>query len=146
MPGRGTKTNVFHEIRRQKRDPIFREKVLFLYNHSCAICGLNIRLNDKTICVEAAHIKWFNHNGPCKETNGIALCTLHHKLFDRGAFTILPDSYRVKVSQRVAGSGKEDWLSKFNDKKIAIPSDYNLRPDSSYVKWHFNEVYQDYSF
>jgi putative restriction endonuclease len=133
-------------LKKQKRDPAFREKVLYLYKHSCALCGLGITLNDKTICIEAAHIKWFNHEGPCIPTNGIALCTLHHKLFDRGAFTIIPDSYRIKVSDRVSGPGREEWLTKFNDKKIWLPNQDNLRPSSNFIKWHVKEVYQDYEF
>ncbi len=40
------------------------------------------------MAIEAAHIKWHQAGGPDIEQNGIALCSMHHKLFDRGVFTI----------------------------------------------------------
>ena len=40
------------------------------------------------VALEAAHIKWRQAGGPDLEVNGLALCSLHHKLFDRGAFTL----------------------------------------------------------
>jgi putative restriction endonuclease len=41
--------------------------------------------------------------GPDEESNGPALCTLHHKLFDRGVFT-LSDTLNVVVSERASGT------------------------------------------
>jgi hypothetical protein len=40
---------------------------------------------------------------PSIKSNGLALCSLHHKLFDRGAFS-LSDGLEVQISQRVNGS------------------------------------------
>ena len=42
-------------------------------------------LDQETLGIEAAHIKWHQAGGPDTEDNGLALCTLHHKRFDRGA-------------------------------------------------------------
>lgn len=58
------------------------------------------------LCLEAAHIKWRDHGGPGRyidqENNGIALCGLHHKLFDYGAFT-LSDHLEILVPDRANG-------------------------------------------
>jgi len=80
-----------------KRDPEFRERVLTAYNYSCAVCGYNLRLGNKLIGLEAAHIKWHQAGGPDIEANGVALCSMHHKLFDLGAFTITQE-HRLNVS------------------------------------------------
>jgi predicted restriction endonuclease len=53
-----------------------------------AVCGFDVRLGNILIAIEAAHIKWHQAGGPDEERNGLALCSLHHKLFDRGVFTV----------------------------------------------------------
>lgn len=68
---------------RKNRDHKFRGKVLRAYEYRCAICGLDIRLDNDTLGLDAAHIKWHQAGGPDREDNGLALCVLHHRLFDR---------------------------------------------------------------
>ncbi|OPX83534.1 MAG: hypothetical protein A4E53_04619 [Pelotomaculum sp. PtaB.Bin104] len=55
------------------RDPQFRERILRAYEYRCAVCGFNVRLGNRLIAVEAAHIKWHQAGGPDQEENGIAL-------------------------------------------------------------------------
>ncbi len=86
-----------------KRDPAFRERVLRAYERRCAVCGFDLRLGTQDVALEAAHIKWHQAGGPDIEGNGLALCSLHHKLLDRGAFTVTTER-RVLVSQDVSGS------------------------------------------
>jgi putative restriction endonuclease len=86
------------------RDPEFRERVLRAYEYSCAVCGFDVRLGNIVVAVEAAHIKWYQAGGPDEERNGLALCSLHHKLFDRGVFTI-SNSMSVIVSERQMARG-----------------------------------------
>ena len=76
------------DVRHRRRDPRFRGKVLMAYEYSCAICGLDLRLGNVTIGLEAAHIKWRQVEGPDIEENGLALCATHHKLFDFGALSL----------------------------------------------------------
>lgn len=44
-----------------------------------------MRHDDTTVALEAAHIKWKQHGGPCEIPNGTALCAIHHKAFDKGS-------------------------------------------------------------
>ena len=63
---------------------IFRKKVLENFYHKCAIC----QINDDNL-LEASHIVPVSIpklSGLIQ--NGICLCVLHHKMFDRGYFTI----------------------------------------------------------
>ncbi len=66
------------------RDPHFRDRVLRAYEYRCAVCGFDVRVGDSLVGLEAAHIKWHQAGGPDEDNNGICLCTMHHKLFDRG--------------------------------------------------------------
>jgi putative restriction endonuclease len=129
----------------QARDPYFRDKILRAYEFQCAVCGFNVRLGDSLIALEAAHIKWHQAGGPDKEENGIALCTMHHKLFDRGAFTISGDM-RMKVSDIANGTvGLNEWLLSFHGQEIRPPQRPSFYPESSFVQWHVREVFKGYA-
>ncbi len=80
------------------RDSSFRMRVLRAYEYRCAVCGLDLRIRNHTIGLDAAHIRWHQAHGPDVVSNGIALCSLHHKLFDLGAFT-LSDEGQLLVSE-----------------------------------------------
>ncbi|VFS44689.1 Uncharacterised protein [Enterobacter cancerogenus] len=89
---------------RKVRDPLFRQQVLRAYNYECAICGFNMRHDNTSVALEAAHIKWKQFGGPCEIPNGLALCAIHHKAFDKGSIG-LDESMRVL---RVRG-GEWEW-------------------------------------
>lgn len=126
----------------KKRDPEFRDRVLTAYNYSCAVCGYNLRLGNKLIGLEAAHIKWHQAGGPDTETNGIALCSMHHKLFDLGAFTITQE-HRLNVSKFVNGShGLNEWLLKYHQIEIGKPREQLYLPKDQFLQWHVREVYK----
>ncbi|MEX1080452.1 MAG: HNH endonuclease, partial [Halofilum sp. (in: g-proteobacteria)] len=76
------------------------------YEWRCCLCGYDIRLDTTVIGLEAAHIMWFQAGGPDVESNGLALCVLHHKIFDLGAFTIAPDKLEVQFSRHMMGSSE----------------------------------------
>ncbi|MBF0398960.1 MAG: HNH endonuclease [Desulfobacterales bacterium] len=124
------------------RDPEFRDKLLRAYENKCAICGFDVRLDNYPVALEAAHIKWHQAGGPDIEVNGLALCSLHHKLFDRGAFT-LSENLEIQISDRAFGTtGFNEWLMQFHGKKINFPQRKAYLPDLSYVIWHIREVFQ----
>jgi putative restriction endonuclease len=123
------------------RDPSFRHRILRAYEFQCAVCGFNVRIGDSLVALEAAHIKWHQAGGPDLENNGIALCSLHHKLFDRGAFTISEDM-KLKVSEIAHGTtGFKEWLLDFHDKVIRPPQRQSYYPGPHFVQWHVREVF-----
>ncbi|HWO78447.1 MAG TPA: HNH endonuclease [Bacillus sp. (in: firmicutes)] len=127
---------------KRQRNPRFREKILRAYEYSCAVCGFNVRLGNNLVGIEAAHIKWHQAGGPDTEENGIALCSMHHKLFDRGVFT-LTDSGILLVSEEANGTnGFEEWLMRFHGQTIRSPINPSYRPEISYVNWHVREVFR----
>ena len=132
----------YQVTRRRKRHPQFRWAVLRAYDDRCAVCGLDIRLAGQPIAIEAAHIHWLKDAGPWDVRNGLALCVLHHRLFDRGAFTVKPD-YRIVVATSVDGPRSRDTLVCFNGQPLQIiPTNHDQRPDSQYLSWHAREVFR----
>ncbi|AVT70518.1 HNH endonuclease [Escherichia coli] len=127
---------------RKQRDPLFRKNVLRAYNYQCAICGFNMRHDDTTVALEAAHIKWKQHGGPCEIPNGLALCAIHHKAFDKGSIG-LDENMRVLVSDAVNGGGiVEKLFWDFDGKTIALPQVRKNYPYEGFVEWHRKEVFR----
>ncbi|MFP4614945.1 MAG: phosphorothioated DNA-binding restriction endonuclease [Thiohalorhabdus sp.] len=124
------------------RDPKFRREVLLAYGYRCAVCGLKIEMQDKTVAIEAAHIKWHQAGGPDHTANGLALCTLHHKLFDVGAFTLDPDLVLSVSSMAHGNEGFQRWLLDFNGDRIHRPALSELAPQPDFLQWHVREVFK----
>ena len=128
--------------KRKRRDPDFRENVLKAYEYKCAVCGFDVKLRYQPVALEAAHIKWHQAGGPDTEVNGLALCVLHHKLFDRGAF-MLSNKLEIFVSDDVHGSvGFDEWLMRFHGKRINFPQRRSYHPKADFVRWHVREVFK----
>jgi len=124
------------------RSPDFRHRVLKAYEYRCAVCGFNVRLGDALVAVEAAHIKWHQAGGPEHEQNGIALCSLHHKLFDRGVFT-LDKKMVFQVAENAHGThGMEEWLLRYHGQQVRSPVRPVYYPESEFINWHVKEVFK----
>jgi putative restriction endonuclease len=105
----------------------FRGIVLPAYRERCAICRLKeMRLLD------AAHITGDAlDEGAAAVTNGISLCTIHHRAFDQNLVGVSPD-YRVRVSSRLLDEEDGpmlDLLKQFHDTPLNMPSRAQSRPD-----------------
>lgn len=128
--------------RRRWRDPKFPKEVINAYKGQCAVCRFSIHMGGKPIGLEAAHIKWHQYDGPAKVSNGLALCAIHHTLFDFGAFTITPDIYKVCVSTLVSGQGDDEILGRYDSTALCVlPSEKNNHPNAEYLNWHIENVY-----
>jgi putative restriction endonuclease len=127
----------------RKRDPAFRKKVITAYESRCAICGFHLLMNQYPIGLEAAHIKWHNAGGPDTEDNGLALCTMHHKLFDFGVFLIEPETLFVKVSEDASCfNAAKDYVLGFHNTEIRRPANKKDYPREEYLNWHKNEKFK----
>ncbi len=128
----------------RRRDPAFREKVLLAYQYRCGVCGHDLRLGHQTIGLEAAHIKWFQAKGPDIVPNGIALCSLHHKVFDLGAFTVLPETYQMVFSQQLNGSDETaNRMLVYHGAGLILPQSSDYLPQPEFLEWHRKEVFKE---
>jgi putative restriction endonuclease len=128
-------------VTRRKRDPEFCQRVLMAYEYRCAVCGFDVRLGSVSIGLDAAHIRWHQAGGPDDETNGLALCVLHHKTFDLGAFTVAEGV--LLVSDQVHGtSGFRASLMAYHGGPIREPQRPDWRPEPKHLAWHQREVFK----
>jgi putative restriction endonuclease len=125
------------------RDPKFRDEILRAYQYRCAVCGFTALLHGQFVGLEAAHIKWHQAGGPDKVINGLCLCSLHHKLFDRGVFT-LNDKLMLMVSESATGAGSrifEELVLNFHGKQLLQPQNPLYFPLDKFLEWHVEEVF-----
>ena len=128
--------------KRRRRDANFRSNILKAYEYKCAVCGFDVKLRNQPVALEASHIKWHQADGPDTEANGLALCSLHHKLFDRGAFA-LSVHLEVLVSDDAYGTvGFQEWLMRFHEQKINFPQRESYYPHENFIGWHVREVFK----
>ena len=128
--------------RRRRRDARFRHIVLDAYGSRCAVCRFAVRDEITSYALEAAHIKWHHASGPDEVPNGLALCAIHHQLFDGGVFTLLPDDYKVAVAPVASGDGLEEWLGRFSGEPLKVmPDEEHQRPDPQFLAWHRRWVF-----
>jgi putative restriction endonuclease len=126
----------------RKRDPTFRARVLTAYEYRCAVCGFDVRLNSVSVTLDAAHIRWHQAGGPDEECNGLALCVLHHKLFDLGAFTLDPGG-RLLVSDQANGTaGLHEALMRHHGEKVRPAQRPEWSPEAAFLDWHLRQVFK----
>ena len=105
----------------------FRGAVLLAYRDQCAICRLK-----EIGLLDAAHIT--ADSAPTGEpvvSNGLSMCSIHHRAFDQNLVGVSPD-YEVRVSQRLLD--EEDGpmlevLKGFDRQTIHLPSRRTQYPD-----------------
>lgn len=79
---------------------------------------------------------------PDSEENGIALCAMHHKLFDRGVFTITNSRELVVAEDANGTNGFQEWLMRYNGRPVRSPIHPDYQPKSTFVDWHVREVFR----
>ena len=84
-------------VRSRPRRRGFAEEGLRAYAYQCAMCGFDGALGRYPVGIEAAHVRWHSQEGPDETANALALCALHHALFDLGVVGITEDR-RICVS------------------------------------------------
>ena len=136
-------SNIDGSAQRRRRDPGFRERVLRAYEYRCCVCGFDLPIGLTPAGLEAAHIQWHHVGGPDIEPNGLSLCSLHHKLFDLGAFTVEPSEHRVVFSQHAisGGRGMAGELQ-FHGRAIHPPQHADLLPAPEFLAWNVKNVFK----
>ena len=125
----------------RRRDRRWRELILTAWDRQCAFCGYDGQLGGVAVGIEAAHVRWFNIGGPDDADNGLALCSLHHKLFDRGALG-LDTAHRIRVSELF--SARTEAAKRVYDlhDKALMPRRGTRVPAPEHVSWHTSQVFK----
>lgn len=94
-----------------------------------------------SIALDAAHIRWHQAGGPESESNGFALCVLHHKTFALGAFTVA-DGILLVSDQANGTTGFQEALLSYHGKPICDPRHPDWKPEPRHPEWHGREVFK----
>jgi putative restriction endonuclease len=115
------------QVRTRVHQARFRGRVLHVYRSRCTIC----RLNEPRL-LDAAHIVGdLEKRGEPEVTNGLSLCSIHHRAFDEDLVGITPD-YDVRVSRRLLDDEDGpmlELLKGFDRQPIVIPERRAAQPD-----------------
>lgn len=90
---------------------------------------------------ELVRIRWHQFGGPDVESNGLALCVLHHKTFDLGAFTV-SDGVLLVSDQANGTAGFQETLLAYHGKAIRPPQHPDWHPQFDHLEWHGREVFK----
>lgn len=118
----------------------FREAVLASYGSQCALCRLAI-----TELLNASHIiPWsIETKRRADPTNGIALCALHDRAFDRG-FIAIGDTYTILVSKRLKANSSsllhKVGLLDIEGEEMFLPS--RFLPDKAALSYHRETIFK----
>jgi putative restriction endonuclease len=125
----------------RRRDPRWRALVLQAWDRQCAFCGYDGQAGGACVGVEATHVRWFAFDGPDSLDNGLALCVLHHKLFDLGVMG-LDHQLRIRLSEvftarTSAGRAQYDLHGRNLQPRPGTPP-----PATTHIDWHNREVFK----
>lgn len=117
----------------------FRRAVLSSYRSACCMCGI-----DFPQLLIASHIKpWAaSEETRTDPENGLCLCVLHDKAYDRGLMTVNAN-YEIFVSDKIKNSNVAFVgvsLAAFDKQKIKLPSRFAPKPE--YLAWHRRNVFK----
>jgi putative restriction endonuclease len=113
----------------------FRARVLPAYANQCTIC----RLKEPRL-LDAAHIAGdTDPGGEPTVTNGLSLCSIHHRAFDEDLVGVSPD-YEVRVHPRLLDEDDGpmlDLLKGAHASRIVLPRKAANRPDRELLAVRF---------
>ncbi|MFD5336468.1 phosphorothioated DNA-binding restriction endonuclease [Streptomyces hawaiiensis] len=127
---------------RRQRDRRMREMVLTAYEYRCAFCGYDGRIGTVPVGLEAAHVRWWAFDGPDDVENGLCLCSLHHKLFDKGVLGVA-DGHRILVSQRFVGhsAAAREHVIALAGRPLIGPQPGARPVAADHLDWHTSQVF-----
>lgn len=75
--------------------------------------------------------------------NGLALCAIHHKAFDRGSIG-LDENMRIVISEAVNGTSAvvQQLFWDYAGKVITLPQSKSNYPNEKFIEWHQTEVFK----
>jgi putative restriction endonuclease len=123
------------EMRVRVHQARFRGRVLPAYRSQCTIC----RLKEISL-LDAAHILADAEFGEANVSNGLSLCSIHHRAFDQDLVGISPD-YAVRVSPRLLEDEDGpmlDLLKGAHGVTIQVPQRRSWRPDRELLSQRFD--------
>lgn len=130
-------------VRDRRRAAELRREVLSAYAYRCAFCGFDGAIGRVPVGLEAAHVRWWAFRGADELHNALCLCSLHHRLFDRGVLGMDPGR-RITVSDAFAGRGRaaRDQVLELADRRVEDPPHGGEPIAPENIAWHTGQVFR----
>ncbi len=117
----------------------FRKTILASYDNTCCICGM-----DLTRLLVASHIvPWAAREETRTDPgNGLCLCAIHDKAFDRGLLGVL-ETNEIVISKAVSVSkstAAHEYLKAFAGQSIHLPR--RFPPNPANLTWHLENIFR----
>lgn len=112
----------------------FRSTILHNYNNRCCICDLPI----ESLLIASHIIPWnIDTANRLNPQNGISLCAIHDKAFDKGLLT-LNEAYKVVLSSDILHIAEFDsiqsYFTHFRYRTISMPEKF--APKQDFLTYH----------
>ncbi|MGH3095446.1 MAG: HNH endonuclease [Streptosporangiales bacterium] len=118
--------------------PIFRARVVSAYGTACAMCRLR-----HAELLDAAHILADTHpRGSPVVPNGLALCSIHHRAFDRNVLGVRPDlvvEVRRDILDEIDGPMLRYGLQEMHQQRLHVPHASAAKPDPTRLDERYEE-------
>ena len=113
--------------------------ILASYRSKCAVCSLP----EPDLLVASHIIPWSEDVSlRMNPRNGICMCALHDKAFDKGLITI-GDDYKLVISKIIKRLHNEPSIQRgftvYNDRKIILPDKFI--PELEFIEFHRNNIF-----
>jgi putative restriction endonuclease len=123
-------------VRARLHQRSFRERVIYAYRSTCALCRLRHRR-----LLDAAHIIPDSEEGGVPTvSNGLSLCKLHHAAFDNFMLGVSPD-HEIQIREDVLlehdGPMLVHGLQELHGQKIQLPHRQADRPSRDALAWRY---------
>ncbi|MEO3813232.1 phosphorothioated DNA-binding restriction endonuclease [Sphaerisporangium sp. B11E5] len=120
----------------------FRREVLMAYEYCCAFCEYDGRLDGAVVGLDAAHVRWWAFDGADDLGNGLCLCAIHHKLFDKGVLGLSAER-EITVSMKFAGgsAAARAMVLSLVGRPVRAPQPGLRGVDPANIAWHGRQVF-----
>jgi putative restriction endonuclease len=135
VPASGQRRYAASVARRRLHQVMFRGRVLTAYERMCSMCRL-----EEPALLDASHIVDDAVGGEPVVQNGLALCSIHHRAFDRDLIGVSPDDVihvRARLLKKVDGPMLRHGLQELNGRQIHLPRRRSERPQRELLEQRY---------
>lgn len=126
------------KVKQRVNQSFFRQMVLSNYDETCVICNINYA----PLLVASHIIPWSeNKEERLNPHNGLCLCAIHDKAFDRGLISI-DNELKVVLSKKLSKINRESferYFGIFDNKNINIPKKFY--PSTDFLEFHRKKIF-----
>jgi putative restriction endonuclease len=132
-------TETIQTVKVRLGQKFFRATILANYNTRCCICDLPI----ESLLIASHIIPWkVDTANRLNPHNGMSLCAIHDKAFDRGLLT-LDEKYQILLGSdlvhMVENEAVERFFTHYQHKEMHMPEKFAPRHD--FLEYHRNHVF-----